>query len=116
MKAASGEMDYGTTLYCLEVLDAVQTDSRTSGWYWGDVRGKAAVGAATGALWRKDLIGSRVGASPFRLTSKGEAFLKTHRKAWEAFLSNTDRSGTIEYFAHALAQTPEVHEARNALA
>jgi hypothetical protein len=61
------EMDNGQTVHCLEVLHAVQTDSRTAGWYWGDVRGKAAVGAATGALQRKDLICAGVGASPFRL-------------------------------------------------
>ncbi len=109
------ELDVGQTVHCLEVLHAVQTDSRTLGWYWGDVRGKAAVGAATGALWRKDLICSRVGASPFRLTPKGEAFLKTHRKAWEAFLSNTDRPATLAHFSHALTQIPEVHEARDAL-
>ena len=109
------ELDVGQTVHCLEVLHAVQTDSRTSGWYWGDVRGKAAVGAATGALWRKDLICSRVGASPFRLTPKGEAFLKTHRKAWDAFLTNTDRPATLAHFSHALTQIPEVHEARDAL-
>jgi hypothetical protein len=108
------EMDVGKTLHCLEVLHAVQTDSRTSGWYWGDVRGKAAVGAATTALWRRDLICSCVGPPPFRLTPKGEAFLKAHQKAWEAFLTNTDRHETLEHFAHALQQTPEVHEARDA--
>ena len=110
------ELDVGQTMHCLEVLEAVQTDSRTSGWYWGDVRGKAAVGGATGALWRKDLICSRVGASPFRLTPKGEEFLKTHRKAWQAFLDNTDHHETVQHFAHALRQMPEVHEARDALA
>ena len=109
------EMDNGQTVHCLEVLHAVQTDSRTAGWYWGDVRGKAAVGAATGALRRKDLIRAGVGASPFRLTPKGEAFLNTHRKAWEAFLSNTDRPATLAHFSHALTQIPEVHEARDAL-
>ncbi len=107
------EMNTGKTLHCLEVFQAVQTDSRTSGWYWGDVRGKAAVADATTALWRKDLICSRVGPPPFRLTPKGEAFLKTHRKAWEAFLANTDRHETLEHFADALQQVPEVHEARN---
>lgn len=112
----SPEMNHGTVLHCLEVLEAVQTDSRTSGWYWGDVRGKAAVGAATGALWRKDLICSKVGASPFRLTTKGEAFLKTHKKPWEAFLADTDQPATVEHFAHALTQLPEVHEAQDALA
>lgn len=104
-------IDVSKTQHCLEVLHAVQTDSRTSGWYWGDVRGKTAVGAATTALWRRDLICSRVGPPPFRLTPKGEAFLKAHRKAWEAFLTNTNRHETLEHFAHALQQTPEVHEA-----
>jgi hypothetical protein len=107
------EMDVGKTQHCLEVLHAVQTDSRTSGWYWGDVRGRAAVGAATTALWRRDLICSRVGPPPFQLTPKGEAFLKTHENAWEAFLTNTDRHETLAHFAHALKQTPEVHEARD---
>ena len=103
------EMDNGQTVHCLEVLHAVQTDSRTAGWYWGDVRGKAAVGAATGTLQRKDLICAGVGASPFRLTSKGETFLKTHQYMWEGFRSNTERAATIKHFAHALAQLPEVH-------
>src|SRR5215510_3655447 len=77
MMHQSLEMDVGKTLHCLEVLDAVQTDSRTSGWYWGDVRGRASIGAATTALWRRDLICSRVGPPPFQLTPKGEVFLKT---------------------------------------
>jgi hypothetical protein len=107
------EMSTGKTLHCLEVLDAVQTDSRTSGWYWGDVRGKAAVGAATTALWRRDLICSRVGPPPFKLTLKGEAFLKTHKKEWAEFLANADRHDVVEHFAQALRQMPEVHEARD---
>ena len=107
------EMDVGKTQHCLEVLHAVQTDSRTSGWYWGDVRGKAAVGGATTALWRRDLICSRVGPPPFRLTPKGEAFLKTHKKEWEAFLANTEHHETVVHFAQALRQLPEVHEARD---
>ena len=113
MKAAV-EMDYGMTLRCLEVLAAVQTDSRTSGWHWGDVRGKAGVAAATAALWRKDLICSKVGPPPFRLTIKGEAFLRTHRKLWEAFLANTERA-TVGYFTSVLMQLPETHEARDTL-
>src|SRR5215510_12264759 len=100
MMHQSLEMDVGKTLHCLEVLDAVQTDSRTSGWYWGDVRGRASIGAATTALWRRDLICSRVGPPPFQLTPKGEVFLKTHEKAWEAFLINTDRHETLKHFAH----------------
>lgn len=106
------EMNFGKTLNCLAVLHAVQTDTRTSAWYWGDVRGKAEVGAATVALWRKDLICSRVGPPPFQLTPKGEAFLKTHKKEWEEFLANTNQHETVEHFADALTQTPEVHEAR----
>ncbi len=104
------EMNYGTTLYCLEVLEAVQTDSRTSGWYWGDVRGKAGVALATAALRRKDLICSKVGPPPFRLTIKGEEFLRTHKKPWEAFLANSDRSVAVAHFTEALTQVPEVQE------
>lgn len=107
------ELNFGRTLYCLEVLHAVQTDTRTSAWYWGDVRGKAAVGAATTALWRRDLICSRVGPPPFQLTPKGEAFLATHKHEWAAFLADTNRHAIVEYFAHALRQLPEVHEARD---
>jgi hypothetical protein len=108
------EMAFGKTVHCLEVLDAVQKDSRTSGWYWGDVRGKAAVGAATDTLWRRDLICARVGPPPFQLTAKGEAFLKVHKKAWAAFLADTDRAATVEHFARALTQVPEVYKAPGA--
>lgn len=104
-------MAFAKTVHCLEVFHAVQTDSRTSGWYWGDVRGKASVGAATDALLRRDLISSRVGPPPFEITAKGEAFLKTHEHAWEAFLAKTDQSATIEHFARALTEIPEVLEA-----
>jgi hypothetical protein len=105
------EMEFGKTLHCLEVLKAVQTDTRTTTWYWGDVRGKRAVGAATTALLRRGLIHSVVGPPPFRLTAKGEEFIGTNSKAWEAFLANSDRQGTVERFAHALAQIPEEREA-----
>ena len=105
------EMDFRQTLHCLEVLQAVQTDTRTSGWYWGDVRGRSAIGAATSALLRRGLIHDVVGPPPFRLTPKGEEFLETHRKDWDAFLANTDRQGTMEKFAHALRQIPEEREA-----
>lgn len=108
MKTPTVEMDYGTTLYCLEVLEAVQTDSRTSSWYWGDVRGKAGVAHATAALRRKDLICDKVGPPPFRLTIKGEEFLRKHKKPWDAFLTNTDRSATVTHFIQALIQIPEV--------
>jgi hypothetical protein len=110
------DLDVGQTVHCLEVLHAVQTDSRTAGWYWGDVRGKAAVGAATGALWRRDLICSTVGVSPFCLTPTGEAFLQTHQNAWQAFLDATDHHATVHHFAQALGQLPEVHDVRDALA
>jgi hypothetical protein len=105
------EADFGKALHCLEVLKAVQGDTRTAGWYWGDVRGKAAVGTATAALLNKGLIHSVVGPPPFRLTAKGEEFIETHRKDWEAFLANTDRQGTVEKFANALRQIPEEGEA-----
>jgi len=110
MMQKSLEMDFRQTLHCLEVLQAVQTDTRTSGWYWGDVRGKSAVGAATGALLRRGLIHAVVGPPPFRLTPKGEEFLGTHRKDWEAFLANTDRQGAMEKLTHALGQIPEERE------
>jgi hypothetical protein len=108
------EMAFAKTVHCLEVFHAVQTDSRTSGWYWGDVRGKAAVGAATDALLRRDLISSRVGPPPFEITVKGAAFLKTHEHAWEAFLAKTDQPATIEHFARALTAIPEILEVRDA--
>jgi hypothetical protein len=114
MNPQAVEMDIGKTLYCLEVLQAVQTDSHTSGWYWGDVRGQAGVSVATNALWRRDLICSGVGRPPFQLTPKGEAFLKTHKKAWQAFLDKTDRHKAVQHFAAALKQIPEIHEARDA--
>jgi hypothetical protein len=102
-------MDNGQTVHCLEVLHAVQIDSRTAGRYWGDVRGKAAAGAATSALRHKDLVCAGVGAPPFRRTPKGEAFLKTRQHPREVFRSNTDRPATLKHFALALAQPPEVH-------
>jgi hypothetical protein len=104
------EMDFGKTLHCLEVLQAVQTDTRTAGWYHGDVRGKVAVGAATGTLLRRGLIQAVVGPPPFRLTPKGEEFLETNRKTWEAFLAHTDRQGTVDQFTTVLRQMPEESE------
>jgi hypothetical protein len=106
------EMDNGQTVHCLEVLYAVQTDSRTSGWHRGDVRGKAGGAAATAALWRKDLICSQVGPPPFRLTVTGEAFLRTHRQRWEAFLAHTERAAG-GHFTSVLMQLPQTHEARD---
>ena len=99
--------DFGKTVHCLEVLQAVQEDTRTAGWYWGDVRGKAAVGAATNALLNQGLIHSVIGPPPFRLTVKGKEFIETYKKDWEAFLAHTDRRGTVERFAHALRQIPQ---------
>lgn len=113
MKQAS-PIDRNTIVYCLEVLEAVQTHSRTSSWYWGDVRGKAGVARATEALCRKDLICSNVGASPFRLTLKGEEFLKTYETSWQAFLANTERTATIDRFMEALTQVLEAQEAQDA--
>lgn len=109
------EMEFGKTLHCLEVLKAVQTDTRTAAWYWGDVRGKGAVGAATTTLLRKGLIHSVVGTPPFRLTPKGEGFIETNSEAWEAFLASTDRQGIVGRFAHALTQIPEEYEAVDSL-
>ena len=60
------------------------------------------------------LICSGVGRPPFQLTPKGEAFLKTHKTAWQAFLDNTDRHEAVQHFAHALKQIAEIHEARDA--
>ena len=108
-------LEFGKTLHCLEVLQAVQQDSRTAGWYWGDVRGKVAVGAATAALVNRGLIHAVVGPPPFRLTPKGEEFLGTHRTAWEAFLAKTDRQSTVETFAQALLQLPEESTAVSSL-
>lgn len=114
MTQPSLEPDFGKTLHCLEVLHATQADTRTSGWYWGDVRGKEAVGAATTALLHKGLIHAALGPPPFRLTAKGEAFLETHRRDWEAFLAQTDRRGTVARFAQALGQLPEDSTAEGA--
>lgn len=102
------EMTTGKVLYCLEVLHSVQTDLRTASWYRGEVRGKAAVGEATAALWRRDLIAPKTGSPPFRLTSKGEAFLKTHKKAWAAFGVKTDWPKTMAHFTEALNGMPEM--------
>lgn len=107
MAQTSRELDFGKTLHCLEVLQAVQEDTRTSGWYWGDVRGKQAVGAATAALLNKGLIHAVVGPPPFRLTPKGEEFIRIHLRDWEAFWAQTDRRGTVERFAQALMLLPE---------
>ena len=107
--------DFGKTVHCLEVLQAVQEDTRTAGWYWGDVRGKAAVGAATNALLNQGLIHSVIGPPPFRLTVKGKEFIETYKKDWEAFLAHTDRRGTVERFAHALRQIPQENKVTDSL-
>jgi len=109
------ERDFGKTVHCLEVLHAVQDDTRTAGWYWGDVRGKAAVGAATNALLNQGLIHSVIGPPPFRLTVKGKEFIETNRKDWEAFLAHTDQRGTVERFAHALRQIPQEDKVMDSL-
>jgi hypothetical protein len=107
MTQKSMELDFGKTLHCLEVLQAVQKDTRTSGWYWGDVRGKEVIGAATTALLHKGLIHSVVGPPPFRLTPKGEEFIGTHIGDWQAFLARPDRRGAVEQIAQALTQMPD---------
>jgi hypothetical protein len=114
MTQTSPAMDFGKTLHCLEVFRAVQTDSRTAGWYWGDVRGKAAIGAATNALLRRALIHAVVGPPPFALTPKGVALLETHKEAWAAFFTNADRHGSVAHFAMVLGQISEEDDTRDA--
>ena len=80
--------ELATALSCLQVLRAVQKDSRTSGWYRGEVRGKEAIGAATASLERKGLIQPAVGPQPFRPTKKGKEFITTQIKDWDIFWQN----------------------------
>ncbi|HEV8716041.1 MAG TPA: hypothetical protein VGX03_24835 [Candidatus Binatia bacterium] len=94
-------------LYCLQVLRAVQKDSRTSGWYRGEVRGKEAIGVATATLVRKGLIQPAAGPQPFRLTKKGKDFIATQIKEWETFVAKLNRPGALEKFARALGRVPE---------
>jgi hypothetical protein len=39
-----------------------------------------------------------------------EAFLKTHKKAWGAFVANTAHPAPVEHFARTLTQIPEIYE------
>ncbi len=94
-------------LHCLHVLQAVQKEARTSGWYRGEVRGKEAIGAATAYLERKGLIQSAVGPQPFRLTRKGKEFIATQIKDWDTFVAKLNRPGTLEKFAKALGRASE---------
>src|SRR5712691_463981 len=99
--------ELGMALHCLEVLQAVQKDARTSGWYRGEVRGKEAMGMATAYLERKSLIHPAVGPQPFRLTKKGKEFIATQIKEWETFVAKLNRPGTLEKFAKALGGVAE---------
>ena len=99
--------ELGTALHCLQVLQAVQKDARTSGWYRGEVRGKEAIGAATAYLVRKGLIQPAVGPQPFRLTKKGKEFIATQIKEWETVVAKLNRQGTLEKFTKALGRVAE---------
>lgn len=99
--------ELSTTLHCLQVLRAVQKDSRTSGWYRGEVRGKEAIGAATTSLERKGLIQPAAGPQPFRLTKKGKEFITTEIKDWDTVVAKLNRPGTLAKFAKALGRVSE---------
>jgi len=107
MTKRSTVLDVGQTLRSLEVLRAAQKDTRTPGWYLGEVRGKEAIGAATTFLLRKGLIRSAVGPQPFRLTQKGKEFIGSNIKDWDAFLAKITRQGVVEKVAKALMRIPE---------
>jgi hypothetical protein len=102
--------ELGIALHCLQVLRAVQRDSRTSGWYRGEVRGKEAIGEATASLVRKGLIQPITGPLPFRLTKKGKEFIATQIKEWETFVARLNRPGILEKFATALGRVSEEHK------
>ena len=97
----------GKTKQYLEVLRAVQTDSRSSGWYRGEVRGKEAIGLATATLLRKGLIGPAAWPQPFRLTKQGKEFIALHIKDWDTLQAKLGRPGTIEKVAKALGRIAE---------
>ena len=99
--------DGSKTRHYLDVLRAVQKDTRTPGWYWGEVRGKEAIGAATTFLLRKGLIRAAVGPQPFRLTQKGKEFIGSNIKDWDVFLAKITRQGVVEKVAKALMRIPE---------
>jgi predicted transcriptional regulator len=94
-------------LHCLQVLRAVQKDSRTSGWYRGEVRGKEAIGVATASLVRKGLIQPAAGPQPFRLTKKGKEFIAIQIKEWETFVAKLNHPGALEKFTRALGRVSE---------
>jgi hypothetical protein len=109
MTKRSTMLDVGQTLRSLEVLRAVQKDTRTPGWYWGEVRGKEAIGAATTFLLRKALIRAAVGPQPFLLTQKGKEFIGSHIKDWDVFRAKMTRPGIVEKVAKALMRLPEAN-------
>lgn len=100
-------LDVGQTLRVLEVLRAVQQDTRTPGWYWGEVRGKEAIGAATTFLLRRGLIRAAIGPQPFLLTQQGKEFVGTQIKDWDVFRAKMTRQGIVEKVAKALMRLPE---------
>lgn len=107
MTKRSAMLDVGQTLRSLEVLRAAQKDTRTPGWYWGEVRGKEAIGAATIFLLRRGLIRAAVGPQPFLLTQKGKEFIGSHIKDWDVFLAKITRQGIVEKVTKALMRLPE---------
>jgi hypothetical protein len=107
MTKRSTVLDVGQTLRSLEVLRAVHKDTRTPGWYRGEVRGQEAIGAATTFLLRKGLIRATLGPQPFRLTPKGKEFVESSIKDWDAFLAKMARQGVVEKVAKALIRIPD---------
>ncbi len=105
MAKALSAQELSNARLCLEVLQAAQKGSRTSGWYRGEVRGKEAVGIATSALVGSGLVQPDGGPQAFRLTTKGKAFVSQQVKDWDKFLSTLDRPGNLEKAAKALQQT-----------
>ena len=99
--------ELGMALHCLQVLRAMQKDSRTSGWYRGEVRGKEEIATATASLVRKGLIQPAVGPQPFRLTKKGKEFIADQIKEWETFVAKLNRPGALEKFARTLGRVAE---------
>ena len=89
---------------CVEVLRAVQKDTRTSGWYRGEVRGQEAIGTATVTLLEKGLIQTATGPQPFRLTASGKEFIATQIKDWEKFLPTLERPEVLAKVAKALGR------------
>src|SRR5262245_18214028 len=107
MAKAPTAQELGMALHSLQVLRAVQKDSRTSGWYRGEVRGKEEIGTATAFLVRKGLIQPAAGPQPFRLTKKGKEFIAAQITEWETFVAKLNRPGALEKFAKALGRVAE---------